>query len=180
MFDRLATDGDRTSTGGEVIGRSGMYDERGKMYARGENNATCGICEGTWPIAGSARDWTDDGYPMVKDGDRVLCPCGKNFVFAWGGSNALFTESAGEPQTTTLAPARTVATYDQRFHVTNPRTGQPLRDMPYRIVTDDGDELEGRTDAQGYTQRITSDQAVSATLHVYDETPPLNPYWDRA
>ncbi|WP_322052241.1 PAAR domain-containing protein [Paraburkholderia bannensis] len=46
MFDRLATDGDRTSTGGEVIGRRGRYDERGKMYARKGNKATRGTCKG--------------------------------------------------------------------------------------------------------------------------------------
>jgi len=69
--------------------------------------------------------------------------------------------------------------YDQRFQVTNPRTGQPLRDMPYRIVTDDGGELEGRTDAQGYTERVTSDQAISATLHALEEETPINPDGDK-
>ena len=48
-----------------------------------------------------------------------------------------------------------------------------------RIVTDDGDELEGRTDAQRFTERTTGDQSISATLHVYEEETPLDPYWDR-
>jgi hypothetical protein len=60
-----------------------------------------------------------------------------------------------------------------------PAPGQPLPDMPYCIVTEDGSELEGRTDAQGYTQRVAGDQAMSATLHVYEEETPINPDWDR-
>ncbi|MEZ2307849.1 hypothetical protein [Paraburkholderia graminis] len=46
MFDRLVADGDRTTTGGEVIGRSDFYNEQGRMYARKENHATCGTCKG--------------------------------------------------------------------------------------------------------------------------------------
>ena len=80
MFDRLVADGDRTTTGGEVIGRSDFYNEQGRMYARKENHATCGNCKGGWPIYGTASNWMDDGSPYVKDLDRVLCPCGRNFV----------------------------------------------------------------------------------------------------
>jgi|GEM_PF-671119 len=98
MFDRLVADGDRTTTGGEVIGRSGFYNEKGKMYARKENHATCWNCKGGWPIYGTASGWMDDGIPYVKDMDRVLCPCGKNFVLAAGGSNAFYSdERSNEP-----------------------------------------------------------------------------------
>ncbi len=84
----------------------------------------------------------------------------------------------GSTRAPVTANAKNIA-YDQHFRVTNPRTGQPLRDMPYRIVTDDGHEIEGRTDPQGHTQRVTSDQAILATLHVIEEVTPLNPDWDK-
>ncbi|CAB3648894.1 hypothetical protein R8871_00854 [Paraburkholderia graminis C4D1M] len=96
MFDRLVADGDRTTTGGEVIGRSDFYNEQGRMYARKENHATCGNCKGGWPIYGTASNWMDDGSPYVKDLDRVLCPCGRNFVLAAGSSNAFCSDSKGE------------------------------------------------------------------------------------
>ncbi|WP_230944796.1 hypothetical protein [Burkholderia cepacia] len=58
-------------------------------------------------------------------------------------------------------------------------TGRPLQDVLYRIVTDDGDEIEGRTDANGYTEKIYAKSAVIATIDVFEEHTPLNPDWDR-
>ncbi|WP_322028450.1 PAAR domain-containing protein [Paraburkholderia sp. J76] len=165
MFDRLATDGDRTSTGGEVIGRSRMYDERGKMYARKGNKATCGKCKGAWEIYGTADDWLDDGYPMVKDGDRVLCPCGENFVFAWGGSNALFTESAGDAQPGTREVSLTSETYDQQFTLRDAQ-GSPLADTYYTVRMPSGELRHGVTGSSGLTERYETDGAQSIQIYL--------------
>ena len=75
------------------------------MYARKGNRATCGTCKGAWGIYGTASNWMDDGFPMVKDRDHVLCPCGKTVVFAYGGSNAFYSESR-EKATTNSKPAQ--------------------------------------------------------------------------
>lgn len=165
MFDRLATDGDRTSTGGEVIGRSGMYDERGKMYARKGNKATCGTCQGAWEIYGTAGDWLDDGYPMVKDGDRVLCPCGENYVFAYGGSNALFTESSGDAKAGMREVSLTRATYDQPFTLRDAK-GLPLADTYYTVGMSSGELQHGTTDSRGNTERYTTDGAQSIKVYL--------------
>ncbi len=93
MFDRLVADGDRTSTGGVVFAYSDSFNEEGKAYARKENKATCGNCKGAWPIYGTASEWMDGGQPLVKDMDRVLCPCGKNVVFAAPSSNAFYSDA---------------------------------------------------------------------------------------
>ncbi|WNC92458.1 PAAR domain-containing protein [Paraburkholderia sp. FT54] len=93
MSDRLVADYDRTTTGGVVTARSNHFNEEGRMYARKENHATCGSCKGGWPIYGTAGDWMDDGLPLVKDLDRVLCPCGKNFVLTASSSIAFYSES---------------------------------------------------------------------------------------
>ena len=158
-------------------GSSNWFAENGRPFALAEDKATCGNCKGLWPIAGTALDCLDDGRAMVKDLARVYCPCGQNFVYASGSSPFLWSEGGGTNEPAQATTQR--QTYDQRFQVTNPRTGQPLRDMPYRIVTDDGGELEGRTDAQGYTERVTSDQAISATLHALEEETPIIPDWDK-
>lgn len=133
-----------------------------------------------WPGTGP------NGKQWALSGDINICGCNPPPVFYPARERNMtmhFTrEQAAELMGSTgaraTANAQTIA-YNQRFHITNPRTGQPLRDMPYRIGTDDGDELEGRTDAQGFTECITSDQSISATLHVYEEETPLDPYWDR-
>lgn len=137
-----------------------------------------------WPGTGP------NGKQWALSGDINICGCNPPPVFypvrERNMTMSFTSEQAAELMGSTTATAtanananaQTIA-YDQRFHVTNPHTGQPLRDMLYRIVTDDGDEIGGRTDAQGYTQRVTSDQAISATLHALEEETPLNPDWDK-
>ncbi|MBN3764391.1 PAAR domain-containing protein [Burkholderia sp. Ac-20365] len=167
MFDRLAADGDRTSTGGEVIGRSSMYDERGKMYARKGSKATCGTCKGAWEIYGTAGNWMDDGFPMVKDGDRVLCPCGKNVVFAYGGSNAFYSESR-EKATTSSKPAQFPSpVYDEQVEAQTRHTA--LHGYPYLIEKADGQTLCGRVDGSGRLPRIHTESATEYTIHWGDD-----------
>ncbi|WP_233886685.1 PAAR domain-containing protein [Paraburkholderia flagellata] len=117
MFDRLVADYDRTTTGGVLIGRSNYFNEEGKMYARKESHATCGNCKGGWPIYGTTGDWMDEGFPLAKDMDGVLCPCGKNFVLAAGNSNAFYSESKDKAQTETYVILRklTLTTNSSRF-----------------------------------------------------------------
>ncbi|WP_322045667.1 PAAR domain-containing protein [Paraburkholderia sp. J67] len=165
MFDRLVTDGDRTSTGGEVIGRSGMYDERGKMYARKGNKATCGTCKGAWEIYGTAGGWMDEGYPMVKDGDRVLCPCGNNVVFAYGGSNAFYSEKQVAVQAATPAKPIEVKTYDEQYALTDAR-GTPLANTYYTARLPSGELRHGVTDSQGRTKRYQTDGAQSIQIYL--------------
>ncbi|WP_322049931.1 PAAR domain-containing protein [Paraburkholderia bannensis] len=162
MFDRLASDGDRTSTGGEVIGRSGMYDERGKMYARKGNKATCGTCKGAWEIYGTANDWMDDGYPMVKDGDRVICPCGENVVLAGGGSNAFYSKSKDE---VAAAPSTKNPNYDQKYTLKN-GDGKPLANVHYRASIGGSVVASGVTDSNGCTERIRTVHSRRLTLEV--------------
>ncbi len=46
--------------------------------------------------------------------------------------------------------------HDERFQLTDQITGEPLADYPYKLKTESGMIIEGRTDANGYTQRIKS------------------------
>ncbi|SDR40801.1 hypothetical protein SAMN05443245_5617 [Paraburkholderia fungorum] len=115
MSDRLAADGDRTSTGGEVTGHSGIYNEVGKMHAHKENLATCGNWKGGWPIHGIVSGWMDDDYPMVIDGDRVLSPCGKNLVVASSASNAFYSEGRGAAQAECPPEFLKTDRYDEQF-----------------------------------------------------------------
>ncbi|WP_052409622.1 PAAR domain-containing protein [Paraburkholderia oxyphila] len=165
MFDRLVADGDRTTTGGEVIGRSDFYNEAGKMYARKENHATCGNCKGGWPIYGTAGTWMDNGQPYVKDMDRVLCPCGKNFVLASSGSNTFYSESKGEAKTEKpVAPTR-AGTYDEQFTLRDVK-GSPLADTYYTVRMPSGELVHGITDSQGRTRRYPTDNAQRVVIYL--------------
>ncbi|WP_322106970.1 PAAR domain-containing protein [Paraburkholderia sp. J41] len=140
--------GDSTTTGGKVHAfNTNMRDQGNAIALRGEP-ATCRNCKGTWPIVGTGHRMRNDDRPVVLQGDNVLCPCGKNRVIAGPDAKCFYHRTPDEMGTRpTLAPARSVATYDQFFRVLNPHNGQPLRDVPYRIVTEYGEEIEGRTDA---------------------------------
>jgi uncharacterized Zn-binding protein involved in type VI secretion len=162
MFDRLVADGDRTTTGGFVIARSEYLNEDGTAYARKENHATCGNCKGGWPIYGTASDWMDDGLPLVKDYDRVLCPCGKNFVLAAGSSSAFYSRSEGE---TILTPTSAAPVYDQQYTLKD-SDGQVLANARYRARIDSHVVASGVTDAQGRTQRINTESAKRITLEI--------------
>ncbi|HTH62144.1 MAG TPA: PAAR domain-containing protein [Paraburkholderia sp.] len=152
MFDRLVADGDRTTTGGTVIARSTRYNEKDRPYARKENHATCGNCKGEWPIDGTAMDCTDNGYPMVKDRDRVLCPCGKNFVIAAGDSNAFYSRSGDWGETVAEGVASSDGRYDERFTLTD-AAGQAVAHAYYTVCLPSGELVHGITDLEGRTER---------------------------
>lgn len=162
MSDRLVADGDGTSTGGVVFGYSDFFNEQGKAYARKENKATCGNCKGAWPIYGTASDWMDGGDACVKDGDRVLCPCGKNFVFAAPSSNAFYSESEGEATVTSSSNA---VVYDQQFTIKD-SNGKPCANMSYRVKVGSEVVASGVTDSSGRTQRIATADARQLTLEI--------------
>jgi hypothetical protein len=165
MFGQLATDGDRTSTGGEVIGRSHYFDERGKMYARKENKATCGNCPGAWPIYGTASGWTDEGQPFVRDLDKVLCPCRKNVVFAYGGSTSFYYDNETSAMAT-AAPSQSTraATYDEQFTLRD-GNGSILADTYYTIKSG-GVQVHGVTDTSGRTTRYPTDGAKRVSVYL--------------
>jgi uncharacterized protein (DUF2345 family) len=109
-------------------------------------------------------------------GASTLDAMGNRVPFA-----AIQSESSGCSMLGTLGYHTTCScwSHDQFFLLTDDYTGKPLADVPYEIVTAEGDKIEGRTDAQGRTKKISDDAASSATLYVYEEYTPLNPDWDR-
>jgi type VI secretion system secreted protein VgrG len=46
--------------------------------------------------------------------------------------------------------------YDDRFQLVDLRTGKPLADYPYKLQSESGIIIEGRTDSGGYTNKIES------------------------
>lgn len=149
----------------------------------------CSACrqEGYIAPRGPRRPGTGpNGKQWALSGDINICGCTPSPIFYPDRERNMTMSFTAEEVAALMAPASASAnnataaeSYNQRFRLLNMQTEQPLRDMPYRIVTDDGDELDGRTDAQGYTDHVTSDQAVSATLHILEEETPLNPDWDK-
>lgn len=73
----------------------------------------------------------------------------------------------------------TLAGYDPHFVLRDERTGAALTDRPYTIVTEDGREVKGRTDALGHTFKVAGAGHISATIHILEDETILNPDWDK-
>ncbi|WP_157651713.1 PAAR domain-containing protein [Burkholderia ubonensis] len=169
MFDQLVVKGARTTTGGYVMsGSSTQYDEHGNTMARDGDKATCGNCEGLFPIRGSAHAWLDGGKAMVKDWDWVLCPCRSNRVRATGSTSFFYSDEGGaraETQHHTNTESARPAVHDEQYTL-HDHAHRPLANVHYRIVTDTGQVFTGTTNATGQTRRIVTDAAASLKIYI--------------
>lgn len=112
----------------------------------------------------TASDWMDDGLPLVKDYDRVLCPCKKNFVLAAGSSSAFYF---GNEDSAMPSPIVEVPVYDQQYTLKD-SDGQLFADVRYRVRIDSQVVASGVTDAQGRTQRIKTESSKRISLEIID------------
>ncbi|WP_321789770.1 PAAR domain-containing protein [Burkholderia pyrrocinia] len=170
MFERLVVQGSRTTTGGHVIdGSAYLFDEQGRRFAVDHDGASCGVCEGVFPISGSVDSWLDNGKAMVKDMDLVLCPCGSNRVLA-DPSTTVFHSDEGDAHGAAQAISHPTVKHapcvdhDEQFTLLD-NARRPLANVRYRIVTDTGQIFTGITDTAGQTSRIVTDAAASLKIH---------------
>lgn len=187
--------GDQTDHGGVVIEASVMTDTHGKGIARVGDQVTCPKRNhGTTVIVTGDPTMIIDGKAAARHGDK--CACGATLISSQfvstvggsgGGGSAASTAShdadpMGSPQSTSQDSGADHADdedgFNQRFLVTNTQ-GNPMANAPYVITLDSGVRIEGRTDAEGMTDLISSASAETATLEVLHDEPPLNPTWDR-
>lgn len=155
--------GDHTTTGGRVLAtRAKIHDNGKKIALRGEK-ATCGNCQGSWPMFGTGERMCDDGTPVVLHGDKVLCPCGKNRVIAGDDSRCFYHRAPEEishrDDIGIEAHHASTEVYDEQFTLLDDER-RPIPDKRYRIVIDGDRIINGTTNARGQTERIAT---VSAT-----------------
>ena len=100
--------GDRTSSGGHVITGSPFTDIEGKAVARINDQATCPLHGGAFPIVSGDTTLIIDGQPVAREGDRLACGCSliagqQHLVCVDAGPAA--TAVATPPVATAPAPA---------------------------------------------------------------------------
>lgn len=169
--------GDPTTTRGTVLAyTSTIFDEDKQVAIRGDK-ATCGDCEGSFHIFATGDGMTDEGKPVVLDGDLVLCPCKKNRVIV-GPDPGIFIETddgaarasaAGKAAagSGTSTDSSVPLVYDEQVRATAP--GAAHAGYPYLIETADGLRLPGRVDSSGFLPRISTDDADEYTIYWGDE-----------
>ena len=161
--------GDFTTTGGTVLVVKAHISDKGKKIALHGEHATCGNCEGSWPIDGTGEEMNDHGIPVACEGDRVLCPCGNNRVVAGADAGCFIHKqrdgaSVGKTNSLLRQPVDG-RRFDEQFALLD-TSGRPLPGVRYRIVTGDGREVAGITDSDGKTQRVSTQTASPLTLQL--------------
>ncbi|WP_081062227.1 PAAR domain-containing protein [Burkholderia cepacia] len=177
MSRRAIRNGDATTTGGIVIASTASIFVDDKHIALDGDQATCGNCEGKFPIAGSAVSVVGNGRAVAVEGDAVLCPCGQNLLVA-GNDCTFFIGSGGHGSANTFtgystfaptpyAPASDI--HNDQFVIRDVRTKQPLSNVRYWIKNRSGKVLaSGVSDRHGCTARVQTERAQTLTLVIED------------
>lgn len=166
----LACLGDKT-TYGEVISATATWFEDNKAIAQTGDLAWCEKCQGSFPIAGTAFDWSEL-QPYVSTGDKVLCGCSDHAVY---GSTTQFTTSPLCQPTSISASqdnnaSETGVRFEKSFVITDSDTGLPVANRAY-IVLVDGYRRVGRTDAKGIASIQAPAENSVIELHVVFQAP---------
>lgn len=56
--------------------------------------------------------------------------------------------------------------YNEKFHLVALEDGRQLANVNYRVVTSTGETFEGKTDAYGFTERITTALPVKLKIEI--------------
>lgn len=178
MSRRAVRNGDPTTTGGVVIAVTSTMFNHGKQVALDGDKATCGNCEGAFPIVGGAHRMIHHGRCVALEGDAILCPCGKNRLIA-GSDSTIFYGGDSDRDTakpfaarsayapTRLAPGSRI--HDDQFVIRDVRTKQLLSNVRYWIKDRSGNVLaSGVSDRHGCTARVQTEGAQTLKLVIGD------------
>jgi type VI secretion system secreted protein VgrG len=93
------------------------------------------------------------GAQAAYGGGAITHQCTGSYVVK--SAKAEFPGAGDGSPTTMQMPASLVA-HDQRVRIVDLSTGEPLANQRYRATMEDGQIIEGTTDAKGLTQTLTS------------------------
>lgn len=169
MRKAAVRDGDRTTTGGIVIGTSTRIADHWKKVALDGDVATCGNCKGTHRIFGTGKGISDMGRNVVVDGDSVLCPCGKNRVLVGSNPGYFLNSDDGSASASSVSIASTsnesavLRTYDRHFQLLD-QDGGPVAGVLVHVQNPAGEIQEVTTTSEGKTPNIAGRDGDSIQL----------------
>lgn len=169
----------------------------GKPAARLNDPTACPIPgHGSNPIAAGSPDVLFDGLPAARQGDPTACgstlagaviptvlingmpaavlgSVGSHGNVVTAGSGAVLIGTSGGGATfsgiSTLASHLTQDIFDEKIQLVDSVSGAPIADYPYFAITSEGKHYSGRTDSQGNTQRMPTEQASDISIFWGDE-----------
>jgi len=173
MRKAVVRHGDPTTTRGFVIALSSTIHDNGKKVALSGDEATCGNCKGIFKIFGTGQGVSQKGRDVVVDGDRVLCPCGKNRVIV-GSNPGIFRKTNGGARgfaaaTLVGSPSRDgslgMQTFDRHFQLVD-QDGMPIGGALVHLQNPAGEIREIMTTPEGKTPRVEGRSGDFIKLHL--------------
>lgn len=169
----------------------------GKPAARATDPTACPLPgHGSNPIAAGSPNVLFDGLPAARQGDPTACgsalagavipnvlingmpattvgTLGSHGNAVIGGSGTVIIGTSGGGAAfsgiTALASHLTPDVFDEKIQLVDSVSGTPIADYPYFAITSDGTRYSGRTDSQGNTQRMPTEQASDISIFWGDE-----------
>lgn len=160
--------GDSTSSGGKVISGSQFTVIQGAPVARVSDKATCPTHKGVFPIVDGDPTTIIDGHPVALHGSKLACGCTvlavrQVQVFVDSGGDRAVSPGGGTAQQLNPSAAQSPRFHEQ-YRAVDAATGMPISGQAYRIDLEDGTFISGLTDADGLTQRISTQQPEEVRL----------------
>lgn len=162
-------EGDTTSHGGKVLACTPTNKVDGRPLALLGDKASCPKCGGIYPIVGVKNlGMTFDGRPVASEGDTTAC--GATLIASQSTATAEPTSGPGGSiggGKGVLAETAEHAdgAYRGRFQLVDDNTRQPIPNHPYTVTSDDGQTVQGTTNAAGYTDWLNTHQSASLTFN---------------
>jgi uncharacterized Zn-binding protein involved in type VI secretion len=153
--------GDSTSHGGVVLSGSPSYFWQGIPVVRQGDRVFCPRCKPHFFEVAEGLQYCTDGdarLPLAMDGHRTTCGASLQAQAAGASARgAAIAASGGAPRELGLG-------FDLVFRLQDRQTGHAKANMPYRIVLENGEAIEGTSDSSGCTRRVYADRPLNAVL----------------
>lgn len=141
----------------------------GKPAARLGDPTACPLPgHGNNPIAAGSPDVLINGKPAA-----VLGSVGSHGNVVVGGSGTVIIGTSGGGAAfsgiTPLEGHLAQDVFDEKIQLVDSASGAPIADYPYFAIISEGTHYSGRTDSQGNTERIPTEQASDISVFWGDE-----------
>lgn len=158
--------GDKIDHGGAVVSGSPATDIQGAAVARIGDKVACSQ-HGPTVIASGDPTLIIDGQPVARHGDKTACGAtliaGSQFrvtVESGGGGHANAGSASRKGNSALATDATRPVRYDEQIQFVN-ANGAGLPDVDYSLYLEDGRVVTGRTDDEGKTHRVTTEQPTA-------------------
>jgi uncharacterized Zn-binding protein involved in type VI secretion len=167
------TVGDKTTAGGEVLDGSPTCTWHKKVLAISTSKIKCPACKtiGVLQVNIPRRDTSPEGETFALNGDFCICKCNPPPTLLASQSINMYGGDVDAPTFSSTAVWSATDSFwtdahDQHFQLHDENTGDVLANWSYRITCNEK-SIEGITDENGFTAKVSANQALTAIVEFH-------------